>query len=81
MSRALAWAVRASVRAVAKGHTQLECADLAHWVAVERGEPFKALLQALEAMCEVERGSVTTYPLPMELGSEEQAQAPDTPGL
>ena len=42
--------------------------------------PFKALLQALEAMCEVERGSVTTYPLPMELGSEEQAQAPDTPG-
>ena len=80
--RALAWAARTSVRAVAKGHTQLERADLAHRVAVERGALFKALLQALEAMCEVERGSsVITCPVPMELGSEEQAQASDAPGL
>ena len=79
--RALTWAVRASVRAVAKGHTQLERADLAYRVAVEHGAPFKALLQALEAMCEVERGSVIICPLPMEFGGEEQAQAPDVPGL
>ena len=48
--RALAWAARVSVRAVAKGHTLIERADLAHRIAVEHGAPFKALLQALEAM-------------------------------
>ena len=69
------------MRAVAKGHTQLELADLAHRIAVEHGVPFKALLQALEAMCEVERGSVITCPLPMELGSEEQAETLGAPGL